>query len=64
MPAHITAEMSIPERLKLYSAGGCLFVTTRILVHRRIGSFSVCCLFVVYSEGKDLSVGVCDEASH
>ena len=31
-PADVTADMSIAERLALYAAGGCLFVTTRILV--------------------------------
>jgi DNA excision repair protein ERCC-4 len=31
-PADVTAEMSIAERLASYAAGGCLFVTTRILV--------------------------------
>lgn len=40
-PAHITAEMSIPERLKLYSAGGCLFVTTRILVRWKCLAWAV-----------------------
>jgi DNA excision repair protein ERCC-4 len=31
-PADVTAEMSIAERLAHYAAGGCMFVTTRILV--------------------------------
>jgi DNA excision repair protein ERCC-4 len=31
-PADVTADMSIAERLTRYAAGGCVFVTTRILV--------------------------------
>ena len=31
-PGDVTAELSIAERLACYSAGGCLCVTTRILV--------------------------------
>jgi DNA excision repair protein ERCC-4 len=31
-PDDVTAELSIAERLARYAAGGCLFVTTRILV--------------------------------
>jgi len=31
-PRDVTADMSVAERLAGYSAGGCLFVTTRILV--------------------------------
>ena len=31
-PADVTAELSIAERLAHYAAGGCVFVTTRILV--------------------------------
>jgi DNA excision repair protein ERCC-4 len=31
-PTDITADMSIAERLAHYAAGGCAFVTTRILV--------------------------------
>jgi hypothetical protein len=31
-PADVTADMSIAERLAHYAAGGCVFVTTRILV--------------------------------
>ena len=31
-PADVTADMSVAERLTRYAAGGCVFVTTRILV--------------------------------
>ena len=31
-PPDVTADVSLAERLASYSAGGCVFVTTRILV--------------------------------
>lgn len=58
-PAHITAEMSIPERLRLYSAGGCLFVTTRILV-RPFACVS-CAVILVCMLRENL--GTCDSSA-